>query len=389
MEKPQRESPIMPKILLRLVTVLIIIAIGWGVYHYWEKLFGEKAAGISMPPVVVTVATPKEQQWYDQIKATGTMSAFQGIMVKPEVAGQITKILFQSGTYVEKGTPLIQIYPDIIRAQVERYKAALQLAQLDYARGKTLYEKNVISRQTFDTLTSNLQQDQANVAQAQAQLVQYNIVAAFSGMLGLKQVDVGDYVSAGEPLVLLQQVTPIRVEFTVPEVYLNKLSLGQMVEIIPSYNPAATIQGKVYAFNSAINTDTRTLEIWAQVPNQDRKLMPGMFVEVTLYAGEQRKVLTLPQTTLVYSPQGLFVYRVVDGKAVKSPVTIGLRKGGEIEIKTGISPTDVVVTAGQIKLVNEAPVIVNKEPDASTAKPAEPAAKGSATQATSADPKNK
>lgn len=367
----------------KIIGIILIIGLLWAGSHYWKKWSAPAGGGPAVPPTVVDVAAAQQQEWYDQIKATGTMSAFQGVMLKPQVAGQITKIQFQSGTYVKKDTALFQIYPDIIKAQLERNQAALKLTQLDYARGKTLFEKNVISRQDFDKITSDLQQNQANVAQAEAQLVQYNITAPFDGMLGLKEVDVGSYVTMGQNLVQLQQITPIRVEFTVPEVYLGKIALGQTVDIAPSYNPELTIAGKVYALNSAINTDTRTLAIWAKVPNEDRKLMPGMFVEVTLYAGNQNKVVTVPQTSIVYSPQGLYVYKVVDHKAVKTIVTVGLRKGNDIEVKSGLNAGEVVVTAGQIKLTDNAPVMV-KPPAAPVVVPKEndpsdPTSTGSST----------
>jgi membrane fusion protein, multidrug efflux system len=342
----------------KIIGIILVILSLWAGFHYWKTWSAPAGGGPAIPPTVVDAAPAQQQAWYDQIKATGTMSAFQGVMLKPQVAGQITKIQFQSGTYIKKDTALFQIYPDIVKAQLERNQAALKLAELDYARGKILFEKNVISRQDFDKITSDLQQNQANVAQAEAQLLQYNITAPFDGMLGLKEVDVGSYVTMGQNLVQLQQITPIRVEFTVPEVYLNKVALGQTVDIAPSYNPQINVVGKVYALNSAINTDTRTLAIWAKVPNDDHKLMPGMFVEVTLYAGNQNKVITVPQTSIVYSPQGLYVYKVVDKKAVKTIVTVGLRKGNDIEVTSGLEVGQIVVTAGQIKLIDNAPVIV-------------------------------
>ncbi|MBB70842.1 MAG: hypothetical protein CMF50_00400 [Legionellales bacterium] len=349
--------------LKRTITIIVLLAIlagaGYSIKHFLFSEQKETKQG-QMPPTVVQTFTAQQQKWLDQITATGTMSAFKGIIVKPEVSGRITKIYFEDGTYVKKGDPLVQIYPDILQAQLKQNEAALELAKLDFERGDELYAKRVISRQEYDNLSSTLQQRQADVEATKAQLEQHNITADFSGMVGLRQVNLGAHVSAGEAIVSLQELDPIRVQFTVPETFLNELALGQVVEISPSSEPNKTYKGIVYAFDSAINPKTRSLSVRAKVPNPQHKLLPGLFVDLTLYAGTPHDVVVVPQTAIDYSTQGNSVYKVIDGKAQKANVKTGLRRGNLIEVTDGLKAGDLVVIAGQLKLTNGAPVILAK-----------------------------
>lgn len=341
-----------------IISLVVVLVLGYTGYSLWRS--HEKAkAPHGMPEVTVEATQAKTQQWYDQIEATGTLSAFQGVMVRPEVSGTITKIYFESGQKVAKGAPLIQIYPDILEAQLERDEAATALSEVEFRRAEELFKKKAISKQDLDQQSSQLLQNQAKVAQTKAQLRQHNIVAPFAGALGLKLVDVGDFVSVGQNLVNLQKLDPIRIEFSVPEVELSKLRMGQTVELYPSSEPNTIYEGEVYAFDSAVDIATRSLYMRAKVPNHENKLVPGTFAKVTLLAGEKHPVITVPQTAIVYSPEGNTVYKVIDGKATKFPVKLGMRRQTEIQIVSGVDAGDTVVTAGQIKLTDNSPVKVS------------------------------
>lgn len=341
--------------LKQIIFAIVMVALGFGGYHLWqERDTSKQKKGI--PPVVVQTAKAKTQQWYDQIEATGTLSAFQGVMVRPQVAGTITQIYFQSGQEVIQDAPLIQIYPDILEAQLQRDKAALALSEVEFRRAEELYTKKAISKQDLDTRSSELVQRQAQVEQTEAQLQQNNIAAPFPGKLGLKLVDIGDYVSIGQDLVDLQRLDPLRVEFSVPEVYLSKLAVGQTVEMYPSSDPKKLYKGEVYAFDSSVDIDTRSLFMRARVPNKDNALLPGLFAKVTLLAGEKHPVITVPQTAVVYSPEGITLYKAEDNIAKKYNITLGMRRGEEIEIKSGVDSGDMVITGGQIKLSDGAPI---------------------------------
>jgi membrane fusion protein (multidrug efflux system) len=339
---------------IALLAAFVLFKIGEKVF-IMIKMRGHRG----MPPTPVEIAKAQQQQWQDQIHSTGTISAIQGVMIAPQVSGQITKIYFTSGTDVKKGDLLFQIYPDILEAQLANNKAALSLAQVNYDRATVLYQKKVASKEQLDQYTTELQQAQANLAQTQAQLVQHNIVAPFSGRIGLKMVDEGNFVNVGQNLVSLQQMNPMRVDFYVPDRYINSLKIGDAVEVKPSSADDNTVYvGNVYAFNSNVDPDTRSFSMWAQIPNPDEDLIPGTYVDITMYVGKPHPVITVPQTAALFSPQGEYVYTVADGKATKTQVTVGMRENNWIEIKSGLKAGDTVVTAGQVKLYDGAPIVI-------------------------------
>lgn len=350
--------------ILIIIGVIILCSL---IIHFILRMEGAKEQAFSMMPTV-EVATAKAAKWQDQINATGNIAALNGVMVKPEISGRITKIYFQSGNYVEKGQPLFQIYPDILEAQLASNQAALALAQVDYQRAYDLYQKRVVSQQSLDQETSNLRTAQAAVDGTKAQLAQHNIVAPVSGRLGLKYVDVGDYVNAGDKLVNLQQIDPLKIEFSVPDRFLNEVKIGDTVSIMPSSTPDEVYRGKVYALDSAVNTDSQSFSMWAEIPNPYHKLLPGAYVYVILFAGTNKPVVTVPQTAVVYSPQGTYVFKIVDNKAVKTQITAGERFEDDIQITSGLKAGDVVVTAGQVKIFDGSEVKVSKNPtyDANT-----------------------
>lgn len=346
-----------------LVSAFILFKVGESIF-IMIKMKGRKG----MPPTPVEIAKATPDEWQDQIQTTGTISAIQGIMVKPEVAGRVTKIYFTSGTDVKKGEPLFQIFPDILNAQLANNEAALSLAQVNYDRTLVLYQKKVASKEQLDQYTAQLQQAQANLDQTKAQLVQHNILAPFSGRIGLKMVDVGDYVNAGTNVVSLQQMNPLRVDFNVPDRYIDTLKINDKIEVKPSSSETDTIYvGNVYAFNSAVDPDTRSFSMWGQIPNPNENLIPGTYVDITLYVGKPHPIIAVPQTAALFSPQGEYVYKIVDNKAVKTQVTVGMREANWIEVKSGLVAGDVVVTAGQLKLYDGAAVVISPKPTYSPA----------------------
>ncbi|NNM59674.1 MAG: efflux RND transporter periplasmic adaptor subunit [Legionellales bacterium] len=339
-----------------LIAILILYKAGKMIYMMIEM---KKRPGL--PPAPVEVAKVTQQDWQEQIHSTGTISAIQGVTISPEVGGRITKIYFTSGTDVKEGDPLFQIYPDILEAQLENNKAALSLAQVNYDRAVALYQKRVIAKEQLDSYTTQLQQAQANLDQTKAQLVQHNIFAPFSGRIGLKTVDVGNYVNVGQDLVSLQQMNPLRVDFNVPDIYIGKLHIGDKVEVKPSSTSDNTVYvGSVYAFNSAVDPSTRSFSMWAQIPNPQENLVPGTYVDLNLYVGESQPVLTIPQTAALFSPQGEYAFVVVNGKAVKTEITVGQRQADWIEVKSGLKVGDLVISAGQGKVFDGAAVITAK-----------------------------
>lgn len=315
----------------------------------------------TLPAATVEVATAKQEMWKDQITATGTIAAINGVVIKPQVAGTITKIYFKSGSEVKKGDPLFQIYPDILKAELASAQAQLQLAQVEYQRELELYKRNVEAKQSLDEKDADLKAAEASVKQTEAQLAQNNIVAPFSGKIGLKSVDVGDYVTVGESLVPLQQMDPLKVQFNVADRYLNDVKIGDLVNVTPSSASDTIYQGSVYALNSAVYPDTRMFSMWAKIPNPNQTLIPGTYAKITLFSGQPKPVIVVPETAVLYSPQGEYVYTVVNNVAKKVEVTPGLRKGNLISVTEGLKAGDIVVTAGQVKLFDNTPVQLSKE----------------------------
>lgn len=299
---------------------------------------------------VVEASKAQAATYQASVNSVGTLVAEQGITVKSEVAGRVTKILFQSGQYVKQGAPLVQIYPDILQAELAANQAAAELSKVNYQRNEMLYKKGAISISTLDQAAAQLKSDDANVEKTQAQLSQTLVTAPFNGFLGIRQISLGDYLNAGSAIVNLEDVDPIFVDFSVPEKYLMKIRTGDNVTITSNTYGSQTFIGKVIAKDSLINANTRTLSIRAVAPNPKNELAPGSFVEVSMQLGQPENLVLIPQTALSYSKEGAYVFRIVDGKAVKTVVELGERENKDIYITKGLAPGDAVVSAGSLKL---------------------------------------
>ena len=311
-----------------------------------------------IPPTFVEAITVNGSTHQEQLVATGSLISIPGIVVKPEISGRITKIYFKSGDTVATGAPLIEINTDIIRAQLADAMAQSSLAKAQFERATELYKTKDVSKDAFERAKANIVSAQAKVENMRAQLRQANIVAPFAGKLGLSQVSVGDYVNAGQSIVNLQSMDPLSVDFSIPENYLSKVATGQTVLLRTDAYPKEIFTGKVEAIESMINQKNRTLSIRASVPNKDGKLLPGTFVETTLQLGKQQQLIMVPQTAVVYAPSGNYVFKIVNGKAQKTPVIIGERDSNNIIIKSGINLGETIITAGQLKIGDSSPVIV-------------------------------
>lgn len=315
-----------------------------------------------IPPAFVETTTVQDVMHLDQVSSTGTLVSVPGIVVKPEISGRITKIYFKSGDIVPSGAPLIEINPDIVRAQLVKAEADLNLDKLNFERSSQLYKSHDISKSDFDKAQADYSSAKAQVESVQAQLRQTVIVAAFAGKLGISQVNIGDYVNAGQSIVNLQTINPLKVDFSIPEICHSKVAVGQQVSLRTDAYPQEVFIGTVEALESLVNLNNRTLNIRANVPNEKLKLIPGSFVEATLKFSEQKAIM-VPQTSVVYSTDGNYVYKVVAGKAEKSPVVLGEKDSNNVVVKSGLKVGDVVVTVGQLKIQPGASVvIVNKKP---------------------------
>lgn len=250
-------------------------------------------------------------------------------------------------------------------AHLDALKASAQLAQLNYDRDRSL-NSNAVTRQQVDTDLATMKNDQAQVAEQQALVDYKSIRAPFSGRLGIRQVDLGEYVAPGTPLVTIQQINPIYVDFYLAQKSIASIEVGQPVKVTVDAFPGMTFAGKISSINSLVDTATRTIQVRARVDNSHEKLLPGMFVNVEIDVGQPRRYITLPKTAITFNSYGDIAYLIegkeegkTDGTAHQTFVKTGPTRGDQIAILDGIKAGDVVITAGQMKLHNGSPVTIN------------------------------
>ncbi len=332
---------------------------------------GPKGGGAvpGVPPPIVEAFKVAKVRLPQVITAVGSLRSDESIIVRPEVTGRISAILFQEGQHVNKGATLITLDPAVNAAEVEQANANLALARAKHQRSIELKERGFISAQARDEAENNLKVAEAAVALAQARLAKMQIRAPFSGIIGLRSVSLGDYVKEGQDLVNLESIDPLKVDFRVPEIHLGEVRVGQSLEVSLDAVPGKTFEGRVFAVNPLVDAAGRSFVIRAVVRNPDRSLRPGLFARVRLLTKEARDTLVVPEQALVPQGQEQYVFRIVDGKAVRVKVRVGQRGDGKVEIVEGLDAGDVVVTAGQLKIRDGAPVRQAAAGDAGPAKP--------------------
>jgi membrane fusion protein (multidrug efflux system) len=301
------------------------------------------------------------------ITAVGSLRSDESITVRPEVAGRISAILFNEGQRVSKGATLVKLDPSINVADVEQARANLKLARSKFDRAVDLAKSNFISGQAKDEAENNLRVAEAALQLAEAKLAKTEIKAPFSGVIGLRVVSVGDYVKEGADVVNLEAIDPLKVDFRVPEIYLKQVQVGQPLDVSLDALPGKTYEGKVYAINPLVDATGRSIVIRAQVKNADTSLRPGMFARVRLITREAQDALVIPEQAIVPQGEEQYVFRIVDGKALRAKVAVGQRRDGKVEILGGLSGGDAVVSAGQLKLRDGVPVAVTGNGDRAVA----------------------
>lgn len=308
-------------------------------------------------PAFVETAKVQMSTMTNEVMATGTLTSIPGITIRTEIAGRITKIYFTPGADVTVGTPLIEIYPDVLRGTVAQDHANVELAKLNWERAVRLYRTRTISKSDFDQAQANLDVARGKLEQDTAELKKTTIRAPFSGRLGLNSVNLGDYAKEGQNVVNLQSLDPIYVEFSIPEIYLQNLSLGQTVMLKSNAYPKEEFTGKVCALESLVDVNARSLKMRAEIANHDKKLLPGTFVQVHLVVGDSYQVIKIPQVAVVYETEGNYVYRVIDGKAVRTMAVLGDKDKQDVIVKSGLAVGDVIVVLGQQKVQDGMDVI--------------------------------
>lgn len=304
----------------------------------------------SQEAVIVNAVNVKVGDIPIQAKAVGTLSAAKSVQITPSFAGQVAKILFQDGTFVKQGTPLIQLDDQVSRAKAESTKAALYNSQTNYKRMLLLGKQGAISQQAIDSAKADLKQKEADARENQVTLEKMQLVAPFDGVLGKTKVSPGDYVTVGQALVSLTDIQHLHVEYSVSEKFLPELKMGQQVKLTTSTYPGKEFVGTVAYISPTINTEDRTISLYAEITNEDRLLTAGLFVNATQNLGTQKNVMLIPSESLVPTIDGQEIFKIVKGKAVSVPIEIGQRTADAVQVLQGVSANDMVVTAGQEKL---------------------------------------
>jgi membrane fusion protein (multidrug efflux system) len=355
-------------IVMLILTVLVLGAV-FGFQAFKSVMIAKFMVTLSNPPQTVSTITAGSQEWRSQLEAVGSLRAVNGANLSGQVAGIVSAVHFESGANVKKGDLLLELLADDDKARLEALKATADLARITFERDSTLVKTNAVSQQTVDTDKGNLRNAEALVAQQQALVDYKSITAPFSGRLGIRQIDLGQYLAAGTTIVSLQQLDPIYIDFYLPQQALAQIKVGQEVTGKVDTFPDKTFVGKLSAINSLVDTTTRNVLVRATMQNQNNLLLPGMFATVDINTSTPQSYVTLPQTAIAYNSYGNIVYLVDDkGKSEKGQpklvvrqtfVTTGATRGDQVAVLTGVKDGDVVVTAGQIKLHNGSPVIVN------------------------------
>jgi membrane fusion protein (multidrug efflux system) len=362
-------------IMLGVVLIVVIALGGYKAYSIYRQIQQFTAA---KPPINVAVAVVEERPWQNRLPAIGTLKALQGVDLALEVAGTVRALQFESGQKVKAGQPLLQLDSDVEKGLLGTAEADLGLAQVDYARGSKLVGDAAISRGDFDKLAATQKKAAASVAQLNASLAKKRILAPFSGTIGIRQVDVGDYLASGTVIATLQDLTSLYADFFVPEQMLPKLAIGQQVQVSVAAYPNSEFSARISAINPKVEDTTRNVLVRATLPNPDGKLLPGMFASLQVLLGQDTPQRVVPESTITYTLYGNSVYVVVpkkgaDGQPEKDAkgqtqqvverrfVTTGERRDGSVIISKGLQVGEQVVTGGQLKLDNGAAVAISAD----------------------------
>jgi membrane fusion protein, multidrug efflux system len=359
----------MSKMLLY-VGIFFVIVFGW--YGVKKLIFFWYMSRYQPPAATVSVTVATAKNWSSYLNAVGTLTAVNGVELSAEVPGIVQELRFNSGQFVRKGDVLLRMRSDLEQANLKSSQAKLTLATMNYDREKALFNKRVSSQSLLDTRYAELMQAQAAFETAQAQIKQKTIVAPFDGRLGIRQVDLGQYVSPGTSMVTLQSLSPLYVTFTLPEQYLADLFLGQEVEVSVNFGAGKVVKGRITAINAKVEQSTRNVLVQATIPNEQYKLYPGMYGSVKIVLNEKKNSITLPQTAISYSLSGDYVFIVKDESKKKNEpllrvyrqyVKVGERRDNEVTLLDGLKPGDRVVSSGQLKLQNGATILVDENVD--------------------------
>jgi membrane fusion protein (multidrug efflux system) len=357
------------RMVIMLAAVALVFGGVFGFQAFKAAMIKKFMSQMAQPPQTVSARKADFDQWQSKLEAVGSLRAVKGADLSLEVSGVVDSISFNSGDDVQEGALLLKLRSDDDVAKLQSLQATAELNDITYERDKKQFQLQAVSQATIDTDAANVKNAKALVAQQQAMLDKKTLRAPFAGHLGIRAVDLGQYLGAGTVIVTLQALDPIFLDFFVPQQAVDQVRIGEAVEVKVDAYKDQTFAGEIAAINPKVDASSRNVQIRAMLKNADRKLLPGMYATVDIPTGGPQKLITLPQTAITYSPYGDTVYIVDSNSADKSDkpqmvarqsfVTTGATRGDQVAVLKGVKEGDMVVTSGQIKLHNGSTVLID------------------------------
>jgi membrane fusion protein (multidrug efflux system) len=357
------------RMIIMLAAVAIVFGGVFGFQAFKATMIKKFMSQMTNPPQTVTASAAHMSEWQPKIEAVGSLRAVKGADLSLEVSGVVGEIAFNSGDDVETGAELMKLRDDDDVAKLDSLKATAELNEITYQRDQKQFQLQAVSQATLDTDAANLKNAKALVAQQKAMVEKKFLRAPFAGHLGIRAVDLGQYLSAGTTIVTLQALDPIFMDFFVPQQAVDQVRIGQQIAVKVDAFKDQTFTGEISAINPKVDASSRNVQIRATLKNADHKLLPGMYATVEIPTGAPQNLITLPATAITYNPYGSTVY-IVDNKgndaagkpqqiARQTFVTTGATRGDQVAILKGVGEGDMIVTSGQIKLHNGSIVLID------------------------------
>jgi membrane fusion protein (multidrug efflux system) len=347
----------------------IVAGLGFVKFRQFQAAMGQ-AAAFQPPPEAVTTIVAQKETWPASLSAIGTIAPVQGVTVSADLPGTVDRIAFDSGVAVVEGDVLVELDTRQEQAQLAAAEAERDLARLNFARMEGLVADGAIARAEYDRAAAEQKQTEARVGEIRATIARKTIRAPFAGILGIRQVNLGQYLSPGNPVAALQSLHPIYVNFSVPQQETPNMRLGRTVRVTVGGAAGGEFVGRITAVDSIVNEATRNVQVQATLPNREGSLRPGMFVQAEVVLAANRSMTTVPVSSISYAPYGDSVFVVsdlkdADGRTYRGVrqqfVKLGGSRGDQVAVVSGVKPGDEVVTSGVFKLRNGAAVFVNNK----------------------------
>ena len=364
----------LPEMERRMVIMLIGVFLLLGLIFAFNQLktfmIKQYLSGMGMPPQTVSTMVAKADVWQPKLTSVGSVRAYRGVDLSTEIGGLVVGVPVQSGADVKEGDLLVKLNDASDVAQLNSLKALAELAKVINERDRQQLAIQAISKNTYDTSKADAKSKQAQVEAQTALVAKKNIKAPFSGRVGIVTINPGQYINPGDKLMTLQTLDPIFIDFNLPQSDAANIQVGQSITVTTDAFKNASFIGKITAVSPKVDTNTRNLQIEAQIDNPDKKVLPGMFANVNIDMGGQLNLITVPQTAVTYNPYGSTVFISKDsGKKDKEGkpifeaqqvfVTTGQTRGDQVSILKGLEEGMTVVTSGQLKLKNGSPLNIN------------------------------